>query len=67
LVKGLCERGTGVFAQLEAKLRLDEYVAATVRDGADVVHLLAGLTADFLNLCGADAPGGGKRHPGDEV
>lgn len=67
MVKGLCERRTGLFAQLEAKLRLDEHVAATVCDGADVVHLLASLTTDFLNLRSADTPRRRKRHSRDEV
>jgi hypothetical protein len=67
LVESLRQRGTSRFAHLKAEFRLDKYEAAPVGDGADVIHLLASLTPDFLNLRRTDTPGIGKGRSRNEV
>jgi len=49
LINRLAERLVDISAQLKAMLGLNKDVTTTVSDGADVIHLLASLAADFLN------------------
>jgi hypothetical protein len=65
LVKGLSQRRSSSFAELEAMLGLEEDMAAALRDRAEVIHLLPGLSTDLLDDGGVQTEGDREGNPCD--